>query len=602
MDRRRWIVGLTLLIALAVAGPGDPRPAPPARAASAGHPLQTPAELAAARTAAAQRARTRREAARQAEARRLRRSTTVKGALRRAWLAHAISRRRYESLRRTWWLARRDVARLGGTRRAELAAVVGMTERLARGRMLTASRLEPVFLTLRRNREFWTTRPLIAPRARLSFRGDPVIFEYYAGRGLAIQPLASFGRANALAASCVRATARHRCRPAALKRLLDRMVALGSERGGFLAWEHFFAFGSGAPPWISAMTQATGAQALARGRRALGDVRYERASRRALGAFDAAPPLGVAVPAGGGVRYAMYSFAPDLRILNGELQTLIGLRDVARIAGSGRARRLFEQGEPVARRAVRGFDTGAWSLYSAGGKESTLGYHRLVAGFLSGLCRRTGASTYCAAGRRFVRYVREPPRVHVRTARKLRARRRTTIGFTLSKISDVMLQVRDRRGRVELSHGLRALPHGRHSVTWVPARAGRHRLRIVAIGPGGTRAVVGRTLRAAAPPTAHGKKQRARAKAKARARAKARAKVRAKANAESGLAAPGRGGGRGGSERGCRRRWRARRRPRGAPCRRAREACRTRTRGRRRRTPIRAVRSRPSPRRHRLRR
>ena len=123
----------------------------------------------------------------------------------------------------------------------------------------------------------------------------------------------------------------------------------------------------------------------------------------------------------------MYSFAPDLRILNGELQTLIGLRDVARIAGSGRARRLFRRAEPMARRTVPGFDTGAWSLYSANGKESTLGYHRLVAGFLVGLCRRTATPTYCAAGRRFERYVREPPRVHVRTARKLHARRRTTI-------------------------------------------------------------------------------------------------------------------------------------------------------------------------------
>jgi len=234
---------------------------------------------------------------------------------------------------------------------------------------------------------------------------------------------------------------------------------------------------------------------------------------------------------GGGVRYTMYSFAPDLRILNGELQTLIGLRDVGRISGSGRAQRLFGQGEPAARRAVRGFDTGAWSLYSAGGKESTLGYHRLVAGFLGGLCRRTGTPTYCAAGRRFERYVGEAPRMHVRTARKLRARKRTTIRFTLSKISDVMLQVRDRRGRIAQSHGLRALPHGRHSVTWVPALAGRHRLRIVAIGPGGTRAVVGRTLRAAKP-ALHGK-QKAKAKAKARAEAKARAKAKAKAKAKA---------------------------------------------------------------------
>jgi len=220
----------------------------------------------------------------------------------------------------------------------------------------------------------------------------------------------------------------------------------------------------------------------------------------------------VRVSTGRGTRYTMYSFEPGLRVLNGELQTLIGLRDVARITRSGRARRLFARGEPAARRAVRGFDTGAWSLYSADGKEATLGYHRLVAGFLGGLCRRTGARTYCAAGRRFERYVREPPRVHVRTLRKLRARRHATIRFTLSKVSDVMLQVRDRRGRVTLSRGLRALPYGRHSVAWVPRRSGRHRLRIVAIGPGGTRAVVGRTLRAAKPA------KRGKAKAKARAR------------------------------------------------------------------------------------
>ncbi len=442
----------------------------------------------------------------------------MKGALRRAWLSHAISRRRYESLRRTWWLARRDVGRLSGTRRAELLAVVRMAERLADARLLSASRLEPVFLTVRRNREFWTARPLIAPRSRLSFRGDPVIFEYYAGRGLAIQPLASFGRANALAASCLRAGSRHRCRPAALRRLLHRMVALGSERGGFLAWEHFFSFGSGAPPWISAMTQATGAQALARGTRALGEPRYERAARRALGAFDARTPVGVAVGSGRGVRYTMYSFAPDLRILNGELQTLIGLRDVARISGSGRARRLFERGEPAARRAVRGFDTGAWSLYSADGKESTLGYHRLVAGFLGGLCRRTGVRTYCAAGERFERYVREPPRVHVRALRKVRVRRSATIRFTLSKISDVILQVRDRRGRVELSRGLRALARGHHSVAWVPRWAGKHRLRIVAIGPGGTRAVVGKTLRARTVTKHRKKKGRAKTSKQARTR------------------------------------------------------------------------------------
>jgi len=215
------------------------------------------------------------------------------------------------------------------------------------------------------------------------------------------------------------------------------------------------------------------------------------------------------------VRYAMYSFAPGLRILNGELQTLIGLRDVARISRSRRAQRHFERAEPAARSAVRGFDTGAWSLYSAGGRESTLEYHRLVAEFLGGLCRRTGTPVYCATGRRFERYVREPPRVHVAKLRGLRAGRRATIGFTLSKVSDLLLQIRDRRGRLTRSQALRSLPRGRHGVDWVPAWSGRHRLRIVAIGPAGTRAVVRHVVRVKA---RHDVKRRKAAKRRAAAR------------------------------------------------------------------------------------
>ncbi len=476
--------------------------------------------------------RRRREAARQAEARRLRRSRTVAGALRRAWLTRAISRGEYERLRGIWWRANRDAGRLSGVRRAELAAVVGMAARLASARVLTASRLEPVFLTIQRNREFWMTRPLPRPGARMSFRGDPVVFQYYSGRGLAIQPLASFGKANALAGSCLRLVTRHTCRPAALRKLLGRMLALGSERGGFLAWEHFFSFGGGAPPWISAMTQATGAQALARGRRALGAARgasYARAARRALGAFERPPPLGVGVAAaGGGRRYTMYSFAPRLRIFNGELQALIGLRDVARISGSRRAAALFARGEPAARSSVAALDTGAWSLYSAGGKESTVEYHRLVGTFLEGMCTRTGTRTYCAAGRRLHRYVGESPRMTVRTARRPRARRRSAITFTLSKVSDVMVQVRDRRGDLVLARGMR-LAHGRHRLVWVPRHAGRHRLKIVAIGPAGTRGVVTRTVLARpAPLTEKQRLQRKRKRAAATKRALAKKRAAAR--------------------------------------------------------------------------
>ena len=101
-----------------------------------------------------------------------------------------------------------------------------------------------------------------------------------------LQPLASWGRANAIAGACLAAmrirTKKDTCRPGALAKSLDRLTALGARRSGYLAWEYYFAYGTGAPPWVSGMTQATAVQALARGYRALG--KRALAAQRAAGA------------------------------------------------------------------------------------------------------------------------------------------------------------------------------------------------------------------------------------------------------------------------------------------------------------------------------
>jgi hypothetical protein len=446
-------------------------------------------------------ARLRDLAERRAGLRALRGTRTVPGAVRRALLAGRLDAPTAARLRRTWWLAQRDLVRLRGLRRAELGAAMRVAAGLARSRRLTAQRIVPVLLTVQRNREFWTTRPLPRPGARRSFGRDPVVFEYYAGQGWAIQPLASFGKANALAASCLQAQPRWTCRRVALRRLLDRMVSLGVVRRGVLAWEHHFAFGGGRPGWISAMTQATGAQALARGRWALLERSYGLAARRALRALQEAPPYGVAVRAPGGRRYTMYSFSPSLRILNGELQALIGVRDASKLLGSRSARRLYERGEPAARRAVRSFDTGAWSLYSQHGRESTPAYHRLLTGFLRGLCRRTHRGAYCAAATRFARYEREAPRILMRVARRGRVRHALPIVFSLSKVSRVRVVVWGRGGIVV--HRRLRLPRGRHAVAWVPRRAQRYRVLVDAVGPGGTRGAERRTVVVRRPPAGH---------------------------------------------------------------------------------------------------
>jgi hypothetical protein len=179
----------------------------------------------------------------------------------------------------------------------------------------------------------------------------------------------------------------------------------------------------------------------------------------------------------------MYSFAPALQILNGELQAVNGLRDAAILGRSVRAARLVRDGDRAARAVLGGFDTGAWSLYSAAGAESTLSYHQLTTGILGELCRRTTRPEYCRAERRFARYEREPPRVGIAPLRDLRARRGTPLRFSVSKGSAVQVRVFGRKG-VVMARDMQ-LGRGGHELSWVPPSRGRFRVRVWARGPEG---------------------------------------------------------------------------------------------------------------------
>ena len=81
------------------------------------------------------------------------------------------------------------------------------------------------------------------------------------------------------------------------------------------------------------------------------------------GIFQTAPPAGVRVTAGDGAHYLQYSGLPKLKILNGFIQSLVGLYDFANLTGDPTAQSLFEDGDRAGRAEVPTFDTGAWSLY-----------------------------------------------------------------------------------------------------------------------------------------------------------------------------------------------------------------------------------------------
>jgi D-glucuronyl C5-epimerase-like protein len=426
------------------------------------------------RPAAAGAQRKPRRAAVAVSTRRKRKRRTVVRELRRLQRQGAIPAEDYASRRAIYEDARRRARRLRGTRGIEMRAVLRTLDDMAARRQLTQSRLIPLWLTLERNLEWWTEGSLLRSGQRIEFEGSELVWQYYPGQGVQLQMLGNFGKLNGLWGA--------RRQDDQLAVMLDELLPLAAERAGGVAWEYYFNFGGGRPPWASGLAQGTAVQALARAA-----VRLDRQAdvlpiaQRALNLFEAPTPTGVRVPAEDGNHYAIYSFAPDLRVLNGFIQALNGLYDYARLAGDPRATTLFQSGEAQARREVPTYDTGAWSLYSRGSitRESDVSYHDLLQDFLAGLCRRMDTEPYCSTADRFVEYKSEPPVVDVRE-RRLRGGRAGRVRFSLSKISAVTLTIR-RGGRVVESRPFGNVGYGKRTFGWdVPRRAGRYTVELFA--------------------------------------------------------------------------------------------------------------------------
>jgi hypothetical protein len=508
MDAGRRIAVVLTGLLLVAAGCGGGKPPPPPPADHALEPAPRPTEG----LDRVQRARAEalEIAWRRAELAKLERSVTVRAALRRALLTEAIGARAHAGYRAALDGARKAERRLTGARRAELSAVLRSVVQLAAERRLTPSRLPAVFLNLRRNTRTWTQDSFPGTGERRTFDGDAAVFQYVPGRGMQLHPLATWGKVNWRLRRCL-LTRGDDCAKRRLRRQIDLLAQLPARRGGFVAWEYYYAYAQGTPPWISGMAQATAIQALSRAAIALDAPRHARVARRALGAFETPPPAGVAVPTAGGRRYVMYSFAPTLQILNGELQAINGLRDAAVLGRSERAARLVARGDRAARAALGGFDTGAWSLYSSAGGESTLAYHQLTTYILAELCRRTESTAYCRAQRRFARYETEPPRIGIAPLLGLWAKRSAPLRFTLSKGSAVQVRVFGPRGLV-LARDMQ-LGRGGHALSWTPPSRGRFRVRVSARGPEGRLGSSGRSVRVVRPkpkPKKKGKQKRPR--------------------------------------------------------------------------------------------
>lgn len=447
---------------------------------------------------------------------------SVSGALAALLHSGSITEAVYKKDYAAYTAAKRSLGRLGGTRHAELGAVLSNVQEIAAAGELSATRQVSVFLTLEHNRHWWTTEPLLSSDERVSFPPSKLVWEYYPGQGIEIQWLASFGEGNAYYNSGQE--------NASLRQLVGEMIELASDRAGGISWDYLFHFDGGAPPWSSGLSQGTALQVLSRAWARFKEPADLTAAQQALGIFQKAPPEGVRVPTKAGALYAEYTYAPSDRILNGFIQADVGLYDYTAITKDPLGLKLFEAGDAEARAEVPHYDTGAWSLYDQFG-ESNLNYHELLTEFLQHLCERTrkgppyaatptaptptpptptttgsspppsvtqapasggtsataaavapvqipGDQIYCTTAQRFTNDLKTPPVVAV-LSKTLHTNTRAGVQISLSKISTVKMVIRQ-GSRVVWSNGA-TLASGEPRLLWVtPAKSGSFTVTLTA--------------------------------------------------------------------------------------------------------------------------
>jgi hypothetical protein len=466
------------------------------------------------------------------------RRPTVYGTLQSLNRSGALSDEAYGEDSTTYTQALSAAKHLSGTRRAELESVIANVQQIAASGQLSASRLTAVMLTLESNTQWWSHEPLPAADQHVSVPGSHLVWEHYPGQGIEIQWLATFGEANGYYDNGHENTQ--------LREVLEEAIPLATQRAGGIAWEYFFHFDGGAPPWTSGLSQGTALQALSRAYARLKEPAFLTAAKQALGIFQTPPPAGVRVARPAGTLYAEYTYAPSDRILNGFIQALNGLYEYAKLTGDPLGRQLFEAGDAEARAITPSYDTGAWSKYDQY-TESNLNYHELLTEFLQSLCQRidqgpptpptlapttkpatpppaassspaptiSGGATasvatanppptpipgdqiYCTTAQRFTADLHTPPAIALLT-RALPEGVRGGVQLSLSKVATVSLTIRQ-GGRVVWTNSA-LVEGGRPRLLWVtPRKPGTYSVSITAVDLAGNTASATGTIALGAP-------------------------------------------------------------------------------------------------------
>jgi hypothetical protein len=350
---------------------------------------------------------------------------TVPSALAKLMRRQRISSAEYHEYLNQWAGDLREEKALSGWRRTELTDVTQLLSELAGTGQLTAARLPVIFMTLQQNAAYWPTGRHLVYADRIEFPGSELEWQFYPGYGLELQVLGTFGEANGFYELPAKVGY------AQLAQVLNEMEALAVPRAGGIAWEYYFNWEGGAPPWVSAMAQATGIEALTNGYTATGNQAYLTEAHDALPLLESPPPTGVEVTTPLGARFLQYSFAPNTDIINAFLQTLIGLYDYEQVSHDPTAQTLFNLGNAQAQSELPSFVVNGWSLYQPG-EIDNLDYHELVTGFAQSLCKKLSLPVYCNTYDSFESDLATHPAL-TQTTTQASANKKFQLKFQLSK-------------------------------------------------------------------------------------------------------------------------------------------------------------------------
>jgi hypothetical protein len=370
------------------------------------------------------------------------------------------------SLRQAMRVLRRLDLPSKARRRDELGSQIVMLAALASRGALTPDRMRPLFRQLDANRVWFAASGPPKPVARVSVPGDPLVYAYYPGHGLQLQPLFNWTKVNGYWFAK---------NYAGMQELIDRLAAIAvPQPGGWVSWEYSFDYPGSRAPWLSGMAQGVAIQALARAWQATHKREDLALARRAL------QGLGLPLAAGGllvdspsGRWWPLYASRPSLRVLNGHLQTVISLYDYAAITADAQALAWAQDGARAAAARLPRYDTGAWSLYQ-GSREADLGYHDLMTLQLRQLALKSGNPDFRTYADRFAAYRVTPPVIAATTSRTVVAypsvadspHAGVSIRARLDKISRLALVVTNAGGSIVAARQLGTQRRGPVKVRW----------------------------------------------------------------------------------------------------------------------------------------